>query len=525
MRKLTDRLHVRLAFVVGVVGILVSIAGSFIVFQLAQAEQQRFSAHLLNQIAQGSVKPAAISVYVNDIELAQEILASLQINDLILAAEIRNENGVVAETSLKDLSGSPIAFALPHPFLDSDVVGELLVYPDNVFIQSLAISDARNSVWEMMLVSMALTLTMYVAIYQLLSRPLIKLSTAFERVDPSNPELLEKIDIQYTRKDEVGFLISGINRLIHAVRINFVAERRLRMRTEKLEQRFRLVFDKASVGIGLISTHKGILLENPVFHDIVGQICSLHDFVNMFDNPEVVSEAIHELRATQQSSPITIDLSYQNSEQQTRWVNCLFALVIDQRSTERNDDMLIEVILNDVTERKEKEAKAKYLAQHDALTGLLNRHGGEVKLQALLQSITNKTMTAVMLIDLDNFKPINDSYGHDAGDVVLQETAQRIKRLFNDDDDVCCRWGGDEFVVGFRRDVLLPSALETLCNTLLHGIEMPITLTNTQHCAISASIGVAVAYSPTQSLEALLNEADEAMYQVKREGRSNYMIV
>ncbi|MCP3862718.1 MAG: hypothetical protein GY695_06205, partial [Aestuariibacter sp.] len=170
---------------VGIVGILVSIAGSFIVFQLAQAEQQRFSAHLLNQIAQGSVKPAAISVYVNDIELAQEILASLQINDLILAAEIRNENGVVAETPLKDISGEPITFALPHPFLDSDVVGELLVYPDNVFIQSLAISDARNSVWEMMLVSMALTLTMYVAIYQLLSRPLIKLSTAFERVDPS----------------------------------------------------------------------------------------------------------------------------------------------------------------------------------------------------------------------------------------------------------------------------------------------------------------------------------------------------
>ena len=134
-------------------------------------------------------------------------------------------------------------------------------------------------------------------------------------------------------------------------------------------------------------------------------------------------------------------------------------------------------------------------------------------------------MTAVMLLDLDNFKPINDSYVHDAGDVVLQETAQRIKRLFNDDDDVCCRWGGDEFVVGFQRDVLLPSALETLCNTLLHGIEMPIPLTNTQHCAISASIGVAVAYSPTQSLEALLNEADEAMYQVKREGRSNYMIV
>ena len=257
----------------------------------------------------------------------------------------------------------------------------------------------------------------------------------------------------------------------------------------------------------------------------VSGLAGICNFVNMFDNPEVVSEAIHELRTTQKSSPITIDLSYQNSEQQTRWVNCLFALVIDQRSTERNDDMLIEVILNDVTERKEKEAKAKYLAQHDALTGLLNRHGGEIKLQTLLKSITNKTMTAVMLIDLDNFKPINDSYGHDAGDVVLQETAQRIKRLFNDDDDVCCRWGGDEFVVGFRRDVLLPSALETLCNTLLHGIEMPITLTNTQHCAISASIGVAVAYSPTQSLEALLNEADEAMYQVKREGRSNYMIV
>lgn len=525
MRKLQDRLHVRLAFVVAVVGIIVSIAGSFIVFQLALSEQQRLSAHLLSQIAHGSVKPAAISVYVNDLELAQEIIESLQINDLVLAAEIRNEKGIIAETSLKDLSGKPITLKLPHPFIETEYVGELLVYPDTVFIQSLAVTDARNSVWEMMLVSVVLTLTMYIAIYRLLSRPLIRLFSAFEHVDPSNPELLEKIDIQYKRNDEVGFLIGGINRLIHAVRINFVAERRMRMRTEKLEQRFRLVFDKASVGIGLISTQKGILLENPVFHDIVGQICSLHDFIHLFDTPDAVSGAIRELKVTQQSSPVTLDLSYKNNDGQTRWVNCLFAIVIDQRSAQRSDDLLIEVILNDVTERKEKEAKSKYQAQHDALTGLLNRHGAEIKLQSLLQFVTNKTVTAIMLIDLDNFKPINDSYGHDAGDVVLQETAQRIKRLFNDNDDVCCRWGGDEFVVGFRRDALLPSALETLCNTLLHGIEAPISLTSTQHCAISASIGVAVAYSPNQSLEGLLNEADEAMYQVKREGRSNYLIV
>ncbi|MFS1703747.1 diguanylate cyclase domain-containing protein [Alteromonas sp. AMM-1] len=525
MNKLQDKLHVRLAFVVAVVGILISIAGSLIVFQLAQAEQQRFSQHLVNQIAQGSVKPAAIAVYVNDAELAKEIIESLQINDLVLAAEIRNEAGIFAETSLKNESAEAIVLKLPHPFISNDFVGELLVYPDNVFIQGLAVADARNSVWEMMMVSMALTLTMYIAIYQLLSRPLIKLYHAFERVDPSNPEFLEKIDIQYTKKDEVGFLISGINRLIHAVRINFVAERRLRMRTEKLEQRFRLVFDKASVGIGLISTRKGILLENPVFHDIVGQICSLHDFIHMFDTPDQVTEAIAELRATQQSGPITLDLSYRNSEQQVRWLNCLFALVIDQRSTERNDDMLIEVILNDVTDRKEKESKAKYLAQHDALTGLLNRHGGELKLQMLMKSVSTTTVTAIMLIDLDNFKPINDSYGHDAGDAVLQETAQRIKRLFNDPDDVCCRWGGDEFVIGFRRDTLLPSAMETLCNTLLHGIEAPIALSSTQYCAISASIGVALVDTPPQSLEDILNEADEAMYQVKRQGRSNYLIV
>ncbi|MDC8829927.1 sensor domain-containing diguanylate cyclase [Alteromonas gilva] len=521
----TQKLNVRMALVVALIGIFLSVAGSIVVFSLALKKQEALSYRLVNQLAASAARTAAIAVYVEDEELASEITSGLVLNDLVGNVRINTTYSVLATSLSSEPSTTPIVRMLYHPFISNEKMGELELYPDAAFIRELALQEAKGSALQILLVSFFITLAIAGTLQYTLSGPLVKLKNAFENVDPSSPDKLEKINIDYARQDELGFLIEQINGLIRAVRSNFLAERKLRVHTEKLEQQLRLLFDKASVGIALISTKKGILIENPKFNSIVGSNFSIKDFIEMFDDAETVASVITSLKSSTDIKPVSLDLSYQSAGER-RWVHCLFAAVSDQRVVLRDeDDVLFEVIVNDITERKEREAEVRYQAQHDALTGLYNRLGGEVRFQYLLDDTETNNVKVFMMIDLDRFKPINDTYGHDAGDLVLTEVSQRIKLLFNDPSDVCCRWGGDEFVVGFKRPYLPHSSLSTLCNTLLHSIEEPIMIAHDTSVTLSASIGVVVAEDASKSLDYWLAKADESMYQVKSHGRANYDIV
>lgn len=526
-RPFTQKLNVRLAIIVAVIGVILSLSGSLLVFRLALDKQESISYRLVDQLAASAVKTAAIAAYVDDEELANEIINGLVISDMVSGARIYAAGAVLATnlTNTEELPlVTPIERELFHPFNEGELIGELDLFPDTAFIRDMALQEAQASAIQIILVSFLITIIITGTLQYTLSMPLIKLKQAFETVDPTSPENLKKLDIDYKRQDELGYLIEQINGLIRAVRANFLAERKLRVHTEKLEQQLRLLFEKASIGVALISTHKGILIENPKFNHIVGTNSSLSDFIEMFDDPESVSSVIASLKASLHSKPIGLDLSYQ-VDGSRRWVHCLFATVSDQRVVAREeDDVLFEVIINDITDRKEREAEVRYQAQHDALTGLYNRLGGEKRLEYLLRETTADYSCVFLLVDLDKFKPINDTYGHDAGDVVLVECSHRIKTLFNGPSDVCCRWGGDEFVIGFKREELPYSSLNTLCNTLLHSLEEPIEVSPDLQVSISASIGVTLVDESDSRVEHWIAKADKAMYEVKSQGRANYLI-
>jgi diguanylate cyclase (GGDEF)-like protein len=124
-----------------------------------------------------------------------------------------------------------------------------------------------------------------------------------------------------------------------------------------------------------------------------------------------------------------------------------------------------------------------------------------------------------MMIDLDKFKPVNDTYGHEAGDKVLIATAKRLKAHFNLATDLCIRWGGDEFIVArqltnFDQELMLEQA-----NNILAEIEQPIHISNNMQCQVGASIGIVVAPKDAKVLHELMVKADDMMYQVKASGR------
>jgi diguanylate cyclase (GGDEF)-like protein/PAS domain S-box-containing protein len=176
-------------------------------------------------------------------------------------------------------------------------------------------------------------------------------------------------------------------------------------------------------------------------------------------------------------------------------------------------------IYDDVTKEKQAEERMLYMAHYDALTGLPNRALFSDRLQqALVKAKRGNTLAALMFIDLDKFKPVNDDLGHDVGDLLLKEVAKRMLNCMRESDTVS-RIGGDEFVV------LLP-AIETgqdalkIAEKILYAINLPFELAG-HTINISSSIGVAVYPEHGADGKLLTKNADIAMYFAKNGGRNN----
>lgn len=161
--------------------------------------------------------------------------------------------------------------------------------------------------------------------------------------------------------------------------------------------------------------------------------------------------------------------------------------------------------------------QSEYVANHDTLTGLDNRKALLEHLQqSLKEAQSHGTRSAVLFIDLDGFKPINDTHGHAAGDTLLKAIAQRIKRCARDVDFVA-RLGGDEFVVVLR-DIHNREEVQAVVNRINKALQSPVGL-DTVQLTIGASIGIAIYPDQGQTTDALLNAADQEMYRVKNEKR------
>jgi diguanylate cyclase (GGDEF)-like protein/PAS domain S-box-containing protein len=187
-----------------------------------------------------------------------------------------------------------------------------------------------------------------------------------------------------------------------------------------------------------------------------------------------------------------------------------------QLATER----LYVCILHDLTEQQRSQADIYRLAHHDVLTGLENRHAlGERLKQQLLHAHRAREPVAVLFIDLDHFKKINDSHGHAAGDQLLVGAAHRMKDLLRDV-DVLGRLGGDEFVIVLSGP-LTPDSVSAVAVRVVQSLSQPYHLEGaTVHSG--ASVGVALYPDDGEDAATLLRHADTAMYAAKREGRGNF---
>lgn len=178
----------------------------------------------------------------------------------------------------------------------------------------------------------------------------------------------------------------------------------------------------------------------------------------------------------------------------------------------------ITLFFRDVTERRRSREQLSYLATHDPLSGLHNRSYFQERLELMLSQERGPRQVALLYIDLDHFKEVNDSYGHQFGDALLKQVSQRLRALALEE-DALARLGGDEFVLATSH-AAEADLIGTLAGKLIGAISAPFEIDGCQF-EIGASIGIAVAPTDGRAVDDLLRKADIALYAAKR-GRRAY---
>jgi diguanylate cyclase (GGDEF)-like protein/PAS domain S-box-containing protein len=227
----------------------------------------------------------------------------------------------------------------------------------------------------------------------------------------------------------------------------------------------------------------------------------------------VARERIEQMTQAGKSLPF-VDQKVQRLDGSSVDVEVASAPFVDGKTT------AVHVVLRDISERKASEERIRRLAELDFLTGLPNRVLLQDRLQQTLAAAKRQDGTfALMFIDLDRFKNINDSLGHRVGDLLLQELGLRLKGLLREHDTVS-RQGGDEFVV-LLPDVKNADDAKSIAVKIVNAVSMPYRI-NEHELTLTASIGISMYPNDGLEIETLMKNADSAMYHAKNSGRNNF---
>ena len=301
------------------------------------------------------------------------------------------------------------------------------------------------------------------------------------------------------------------------LRILVIAHDITDMRKNELKlQQFATVTKNSREGVMIANPEKNIVAVNESFTTITG-----------YSEDDVIGKKVSVLKSNKHNKKFYAAM-WKELNAKDRWSgeiwnkkknNTIYPewLTISAIRDDNGEVMNYVGIFSDLSEEKASQEKISYLALHDTLTGLNNRYQFENRLEhAILTRQYNNNILGLFFLDLDNFKDINDTYGHETGDKVLQKVATELKDLIRKDDTLA-RFGGDEFVV-LSEHLNSNSDASTIAQKILDKFHHPITV-DKQVFHLSFSIGIALYPSDGKDKITLLKAADVAMYKAKRNGK------
>lgn len=286
------------------------------------------------------------------------------------------------------------------------------------------------------------------------------------------------------------------------------------------EERFRSAFEFAATGMALISFEGHYLRVNQSLCQILGyseaELLDIdsHKLMNLED----LEKEKPFLRQLLEGEVKTYELEQRffNKNGELIWVRVNTSLIHD----ETGHPLYCISQLQNINAEKKAEEQLQLMAFHDPLTGVANRNKLEQYLHHLISTAQqNQPGFAVIMIDLDKFKKINDSIGHEAGDILLQVVAERLKTTVRAT-DLVARLGGDEFVIVLTNIKML-EVVAVVAQKILHNILKPIVIRG-HEIFTSTSIGISYFPNDGQDIQTLMRNADLALYRAKEQGRNNY---
>jgi len=291
------------------------------------------------------------------------------------------------------------------------------------------------------------------------------------------------------------------------------------------EERFREIFEHAGAGMNTIDIEGRYLQVNPAFCRFVGYSAEELQNLGVMD---LTHPDDQEMIRTQLTAVANRETRFFNYEKRFlhRSGKVVWGFVTTTWMVDGAGRPLYGVgLVQDVTERKtaetrlqENEERFKYLAHHDSLTGLPNRLLFADRLEhAISKARRSGNMLALLFFDLDRFKQINDSHGHDAGDQVLRAVARRLLALVREADTLA-RFGGDEFIL-LLEDIHAVVDVETRANRILDALAAPLEVKDLVF-SITSSIGISLFPLDGEDGESLIRKADDAMFRAKERGRN-----
>jgi diguanylate cyclase (GGDEF)-like protein/PAS domain S-box-containing protein len=317
------------------------------------------------------------------------------------------------------------------------------------------------------------------------------------------------------REDELGTPVAVVGT------IHDITERRaLETLLRESEARYASTVELAAVGIAHVDPGGHIIWSNSWLRNMLGYTQEELARLTVWQISHV--EDVHatdvdrkRLHAGELDS-LRVEKRYICKDGKTIWVKIATAPRFDSLGKLLYDVAIVE----DITPRKLAEARIQYLATHDELTGLPNRVSFvELLAQALEGAQQQNEKCAILFIDLDRFKIVNDSLGHEAGDQVLKQVAQRLRACVRSC-DVVARFGGDEFIV-LLNPVANQAAAAAVASSILTAMLKPVRVMSYE-CRVTASIGVARFPEDATDAPTLMKQADMGMYLAKDEGKNNF---
>jgi diguanylate cyclase (GGDEF)-like protein/PAS domain S-box-containing protein len=293
---------------------------------------------------------------------------------------------------------------------------------------------------------------------------------------------------------------------------------RQRAQEEELRLAAR-VFESTAEGILITDAQERIVAANPAFTELTG-----------FSEDEVRGHTPSLLKSGRHDTRFFDEL-WDSINRAGRWHGELwnrtksgevrpYLMTVTALKDDRGVVLNYVGVMRDISTIKQSQQQLEYLANYDALTGLGNRNLFYTRLKVGIEKAQrHRRSLAVVFIDLDNFKVINDTLGHDVGDVLLSEVARRIKTCVRQE-DVVCRLGGDEFTV-YVEDFIDPEALVGTTQRLTQVISEPYRVGG-QEIFVTASAGISVYPNDGKTMSELVKNADTAMYKVKEQGKNGF---